>query len=88
MEKERILSEQENFHMNALKSKVIFQGEFAAQTRSSEARAQLDRREWERRNADIALLSVKLACSSNPRGWNSIRQFNCLIRRKGDELAK
>ena len=43
--------------MNSLKRKQIqlFQGEFAAQTRLSDAQADLDRREWDRRNADFVL---------------------------------
>ena len=56
MEMENILSEQRSLH-EFLKKEAdrAFQGEFAAQTRLSEAQAEIARREWERRNADIAL---------------------------------
>ena len=82
MEKERILSEQKSLHVYLeQKADHACQGECAARTRLSEAQAELDRRQWERRNADIAL--HELACSSNPRGWNFIRQINWLIRLEG-----
>ena len=56
MEKEKVLSEQRSLHEYLDKeAERAFQGDFAAQTRFSEAQAELDRREWERRNADIAL---------------------------------
>ena len=51
----------EKTFMNSLKSKLIGlfflkkKREFAAQTRLSEAQAGLDRREWERRDAGVAL---------------------------------
>ena len=56
MERRRILSQQRDIH-DFLEKKAdhAFQGEFAAQTRLSEAQAELDGREWERRNADLAL---------------------------------
>ena len=75
MEREGILSEQRDIH-DFLEKKVdhAFQGECAAQTRLSEAQSELDRREWRMRN--VELLILKLACSSNPRGWNIIRQIN------------
>ena len=43
--------------MNSMKKKAdqAFQGEVAVQTRLSEAQAELDRREWRRRVADVAL---------------------------------
>ena len=47
MEKDRILSEQKNLHeFLEKKADRAFQGEFAAQTRLSEAQAELDRKEW------------------------------------------
>ena len=56
LEKEKILSEPRSNHEYLdKKADRAFQGEFAAQTRLSEAQAELDRREWEWRNADIAL---------------------------------
>ena len=69
--------------MNSFERKLIelSKEKFAAQTRLSEAQAELDRREWERRIADIS--SVKLADSLIPSGWNSTRQINCLIRVEG-----
>ena len=56
-----------------------FQGEFAAETRLSEAQSELDSREWERRNADIALYDTSRQLESQRVEWNSIRQLNCLI---------
>ena len=55
MERERILSESRDFH-DFLEKNLIktFQGDFAAQTRLSEAQIEKDKREWEMRNADIA----------------------------------
>ena len=42
--------------MNSLKRELneLFKDTCAAQTRSSEAQAETDRREWDRRHADIA----------------------------------
>ena len=52
-------NERKSFHEFLEKeSDRALQGEFAAQTRLSEAQAELDRREWERRNADIALFGT------------------------------
>ena len=65
MEKERILSEQKSIHeFLEEEADQAFQGEFAVQMRLLEAQAELDRREWERRNADIALYETgrKLEC--------------------------
>ena len=52
--------------MNSLKRKLIklFQGEFAAQSTLSDAQADLDRREWERLNADIALYETGMQLKS------------------------
>ena len=56
MEKDRILSEQESLHESLEKeAERACQGEFAAQARLSEAQAEIDRREWERGQADVAL---------------------------------
>ena len=57
LDKERILlSEQRDIHHFLEKTADhVFQGEFAAQTRSSEAQSDLHTREWKMRNADIAL---------------------------------
>ena len=56
MERERILSQQRDIHdFLEMKADHAFQGEFAAQTRLTEAQAELDGREWERRHADLAL---------------------------------
>ena len=79
---ERILSQQKNIHDFLEKKKLIelFKENLRLRQRLSEAHAELDRREWRMRNADIVL--YELACSSNPRGWNSLTQINCLIRLK------
>ena len=53
---------------------MLFQGERAAQRRLSEAQSELDSREWRMQIADIALYETG---SSNPRGWNFIRQIDC-----------
>ena len=53
-EKEKILSERRNVHEYLeSEAELAFQEECAAQKRLSEAEAEMDRREWERRNADI-----------------------------------
>ena len=55
-ERERILSEQRDSHdFLDRKADHGFQRDWAAQTRLTEAQSELDRREWEKRNADIAL---------------------------------
>ena len=83
MEKDRILSEQKNLHeFLEKKADRAFQGEFAAQTRLSEAQAELDRKEWLRRSADIALCETGRQLESQRVG-NFIKQINCLIRLKG-----
>ena len=70
MERERILSEQGDIHdFLERKADHAFQGEGAAQTVLS-----LDRRE--KCNMLILFFFLKLACSANPRGWNSIRRIN------------
>ena len=46
-EKERILTEQKNFHeFLEKKADQYFQGDLVAQARVSEAQPELDRREW------------------------------------------
>ena len=56
LEKYRILPERKSLHEDLEKeAERTFQGECAAQKRLSEAQVEVDRREWERRNADIAL---------------------------------
>ena len=83
MEKDRILSEQKNLHeFLEKKTDPTFQGEFEAQTRLSEAQAELDRKEWLRRSADIALCEIGRQLESQRVG-NFIKQINCLIRLKG-----
>ena len=53
---EKILSEQRSLHEYLEKeAERAIQGEFAAQTRSSEFQAEMDRREWEKRYAEDAL---------------------------------
>ena len=59
-----------------------FQGEFAAQTRC--LKRTLNWTEESGKGGLIILLFVKLADSLNPRGWNSIRRINCLIKLKGN----
>ena len=59
VEKEKILSEQRSLRdCFERKTERAFQGKFAAQTRLSEAHSDLDRREWERRVAGIALYEI------------------------------
>ena len=62
--------------MNSLEKEAdrTFQGYFAAPRIVSEKQAEFVRRDWEIRNADIALCD---------RRWNSIRRINCLIKFKG-----
>ena len=63
LEIEQILSEKRNLHAYLVqKAEVGFQGECAAQKRFSEAEAEMDRRNWERRNADIALCKHVCTC--------------------------
>ena len=62
------------------KAEQTFQGELAAQTRLSEAQAES---EENGKGEMLILLSMKLAFSLNPRGWNSCGQINCLFRLKG-----
>ena len=55
MERERILSQQRDIYVFlGKKADHAFQGECAAQTRLSEAQAELDRRAWRTQNADNA----------------------------------
>ena len=50
------LSERRNLHVYLeQKAELAVRGEYAAQKRSSEAEADMDMRNWEQRNADIAL---------------------------------
>ena len=60
---ERILSDVRRSLHEFLETEThrVFQREFVAQTRVSEAQSELDRRAWERRNADIALCETELA---------------------------
>ena len=65
MERERILSAQRGIHdFLGMEADHGFQGECAAQTRLSEAQSELDRREWERRNADLALCETGMQLQS------------------------
>ena len=72
--KERILFEQKSLH-------EVLEQKAAAQTRVSEAQAELE--EETGKGEMLILLFMKLADSSNPRGWNSVRQINCPIRLEG-----
>ena len=56
LKRREFLSEQKRLH-EILEEKAdrAFQGELAAQTRLCEAQSELDRREWQRRNAAFAL---------------------------------
>ena len=65
MEKERILPDQNTF-MNSLTRKLIklLKEKFATQTRLSEAHSELDRREQEKRNADMALFEPGMQLQS------------------------
>ena len=75
MERERILSEQRDIYdFFEQTADQAFQGECAAQTRISEAQSN-----WTEENGEckmLRLLFVRLACSSNLRGWNSTRRIN------------
>ena len=69
MEKEKILSEQRSFHEYLEKgAERAFQGKFEAQKRLSEAQAEIDSREWERRNADVALCETSRQLESQENG--------------------
>ena len=59
-----------------------FQVECALQTIFCEAQTE----KWRMQNADIAVF-LKLACTSNPRGWNFTRQVIDCLDSKGEELA-
>ena len=55
LESAQTLSERRNLHLSLeRKAEFAVQGECAAQKRSSEAEAEMDIRNWEQRNADIA----------------------------------
>ena len=60
---ERILSEVRRSLREFLETEThrVFLRDFVAQTRVSEAQSELDRRAWERRNADVALYETELA---------------------------
>ena len=56
MERVQTLSERRNPHVYlGQKAELAVQGECAAQKRFSEAQAEMDIRNWERRNSDVAL---------------------------------
>ena len=71
-----------------MKRKLIelFQGEFAAQTRLSEAQAEIDRRERERRNADIYLYETGRQLESQRMEHYQANQVSDQAS-KGKELA-
>ena len=88
MEKDRILSEQKNLHeFPEKKVDRAFQGKFAAQTRLSDAQAELDRKEWWRRSADIALYETGRQLESQRVGTLSSKSI-VWSDSKGEELAK
>ena len=70
--------------MNSLKRKLIklFQGEFAAQTRLSDAQADLDRREWDRRNADIVLYESGMQLQSQRMELHQANQLSDQTQRE------
>ena len=87
IERERILSEQKNIH-DLLERKVDhgFQGECAAQTRLYEAQSELDRGEWRKQNADIALYETDMQLQSQRMELYHANQLTDQTRRE-KELA-
>ena len=59
-----------------------YQGEFAAQTRLSEAQAESDRRECEMRNADIALYETGMQLQSQRMELDEANQLTYQTRRE------
>ena len=75
MERERILSEQRDIHdFLERKADHAFQEECATKTRFLKRRLSSTEETGECKM--LILLFVKLACGSNPRGWNSIGRIN------------
>ena len=75
--------------MNSLKIKLIklFHGEFAAQ-RLSDAQADLDRREWERLNADIALYETGMQLQSQRMDLYQANQLSDQTQREKSWLSE
>ena len=76
------LSQRRNLHVYL---EQLYQGECAAQTRLSEAEADMDIRNWEQRNSDIAFF-LKPIENSNLKDWSCIRRINGHIRCKEKRL--
>ena len=71
-ERERILSEKRDIHDFTEKKLLIMLCKEAAQLKQNYLKRSLN---WTEENGECEMLIVlflKLACSSNPRGWNSI----------------
>ena len=62
--------------MNSLKRKLIMLFKENAQLRQDYLKRSLNLTEENGTGEMLILLFVKLASSSNPRGWNSVRQIN------------
>ena len=78
LESAQTLSEWRNLHAYFEQEvELAVQGNGVAQKRLSEAEAEMDKRNWEQRDADIALQSL--------RDWSFIRRINGQIRLKNDQ---
>ena len=89
MEQVRILFEQKSFHeFFEKKADRALQGELTAQTRLSGAQADMDRREWERRNADIALYETGRQIESQEMELNQANQLSDEAQREKSRLCE
>ena len=75
------LSERQNLHVYLKhKAEMAVRGGCAAQRRFSAAEADMDIRNWEQRNSDIALYEA--IENSNLKDWNRTKRISGLIRLK------
>ena len=78
-DKERMLSERKNLHEYLEKeAERALQDECTAQRGVSEAEADMDMRNWEERNSDVALYETNL----NHNGLSCVGQINRLVKLK------
>ena len=86
LESVQTLSERRNLHAFLERgAELAVQGDSEAQKRLSEAEAEMDIRNWDLRNVDIAA-SIKPIENSNCRDWSFIRRINGQIRLKEKRL--
>ena len=82
MEKERILSEQRYSWLPWKDNWSCFHGDFAAQSRLSEAQSDLDRRDWKMRHADVALCETGIQLQPGGRNLYQAHQLSDQTQRK------